>query len=275
MGFHCWDHIRTSWSTSICCGLPFHEKSTHETVIPSWPTSSNLSAMPISFAPCSFTAFGLSPWAWLALCTAFLCWTDCRFLTRKFLFSMPVLWRRVLQAIAYGQASLIASAVKPFYRSWSLPSTLIPIVWIFNAPDSYYLVPVALILSGIFFSGIGVGISPLVYSLLPQGEKRTLYLASWSVAVNLMGALGPFLGGVLAYQLQDVRWEWMGFPITNLQIIFAISAGARIVPMLLLRGVRDTKDTTSRELISQMRRGNLLSYAYNTALFNIASREKS
>ena len=51
--------------------------------------------------------------------TAFLCWTDCRFLTRKFLFSMPVLWRRVLQAIAYGQASLIASAVKPFYRSWS------------------------------------------------------------------------------------------------------------------------------------------------------------
>ena len=156
-----------------------------------------------------------------------------------------------------------------------VPSTLIPIVWIFNAPDSYYLVPVALILSGIFFSGIGVAISPLVYSLLPQGEKRTLYLASWSVAVNLMGALGPFLGGVLAYQLQDVHWEWMGFPITNLQIIFAISAGARIVPVLLLRGVRDTKDTTSRELISQMRRGNLLSYAYNTALFNIASREKT
>ena len=111
-----------------------------------------------------------------------------------------------------------------------VPSTLIPFVWIFNIPDSYYLVPVALVLSGIFFSGIGVAISPLVYSLLPQGEKRTLYLASWSVAVNLMGALGPFLGSVLAYQLQDVHLELMGFPITNLQIIFAISAGARGFP---------------------------------------------
>ena len=113
-----------------------------------------------------------------------------------------------------------------------LPSTLIPIVWIFNAPDSYYLVPVALILSGIFFSGIGVGISPLVYSLLPQGEKRTPGLASWSVAVKLNGCTRLLLGGVLAYQLQDVRWEWMpGFPITNLQIIFAISAGAQWIAL--------------------------------------------
>ena len=156
-----------------------------------------------------------------------------------------------------------------------VPSTLIPFVWSFNVQDSYYLVPVALVLSGIFFSGIGVAISPLVYSLLPQGEKRTLYLASWSVAVNLMGALGPFLGGVLAYQLQDGHLELMGFPITNLQIIFAISAGARIVPILLLRGVQNTKDTSSRELISQIRRGNLLSYAYNAALFNIANREQT
>ena len=156
-----------------------------------------------------------------------------------------------------------------------VPSTLVPFVWIFNVPDSYYLVPVALVLSGVFFSGIGVAISPLVYSLLPKGEKRTLYLASWSVAVNLMGALGPFLGSLLAYQLQDVHLELMGFPITNLQIIFAISAGARIVPILLLRGVHNTKDTSSRELISQIRRGNLLSYAYNTALFNIANREQT
>lgn len=156
-----------------------------------------------------------------------------------------------------------------------VPSLFIPLVWMFNAPDAYYLVPVALVLSGIFFSGIGVGISPLVYSLLPQGEKRTLYLASWSVAVNLMGAIGPLLGSVLALKLENVHFELLGIPITNLQVIFVLSALVRIVPIMLLRGVRDSKETSSRELISQMRRGNLLSYAYNATIFNLANAEET
>ncbi len=154
-----------------------------------------------------------------------------------------------------------------------VPSAFIPFVWMLNSPESYYLVPVALVMSGIFFSGIGVGISPLVYSLLPQGEKRTLYLASWSVAVNLMGALGPFLGSVLSHQLHGVQFEIMGIPIANLQIVFAISAVVRIIPIWLLRRVSDAKGTSSLELISQMRRGNLLSYAYNATLFNLANAE--
>ncbi len=154
-----------------------------------------------------------------------------------------------------------------------VPAGLIPFVWIFNAPGAYYLVPVALVLSGVCFSGIGVGASPLVYSLLPQGEKRSLYLASWSVSVNLMGALGPLLGGALAYRLQDIHFLVLGIPIGNLQLIFAISALISIVPMFLLRRVHDSKETSSRDLISQMRRGNLLSYAYNATIFNLANAE--
>ena len=154
-----------------------------------------------------------------------------------------------------------------------VPAGMIPLVWILNAPGAYYLVPVALVLSGICFSGIGVGVSPLVYSLLPQGEKRTLYLASWSVSVNLMGALGPLFGSMLAYRLQDIHLQALGIPIGNLQIIFAISALSRIVPMFLLRRVNESKETSSRDLISQMRRGNLLSYAYNATIFNLANAE--
>ena len=65
-----------------------------------------------------------------------------------------------------------------------------------------------------------------------------------------------------------------GVPITNLQIIFAISAGARSFPSSPTRRAGHQRYDISW-LISQMRRGNLLSYAYNTALFNIASREKT
>ena len=43
--------------------------------------------------------------------------------------------------------------------------------------------------------------------------------------------------------------------------------------MIALRGVSDSKQTSSRELLSQMRRGNLLSYAYNATVYNLAKAE--
>jgi|APSaa5957512622_1039677.scaffolds.fasta_scaffold12315_2 MFS family permease len=163
---------------------------------------------------------------------------------------------------------------KPVLQILLIPATLTPFIWIFNRPDFYYLVPLALFLSGIIFPGIGVGITPLLYGLLPEGERRTFYMASWSVSVNLMGALGPLAGSFLAHFLQDVDFSLLGFPIGNLQIIFAISAAARFLPILILRGVRDTKGVSSRHLLSQMLRGNLLSYAYNAVVYNIATAEK-
>ena len=80
---------------------------------------------------------------------------------------------------------------RPVLQILMTPAAFLPLVWAFNQPGAYHLIPVALVLSGILFSGIGVGINPLLYGLLPQGEKRTMYLATWSVTVNLMGALGP------------------------------------------------------------------------------------
>ena len=162
---------------------------------------------------------------------------------------------------------------KPVLQILMIPATLTPFLWIFNSPDFYYLIPAALFLSGIFFPGIGVSINPLLYGLLPQGEQRTVYLASWSVAVNFLGALGPLTGSLLARYLQGIEFSLLGFSIGNLQIIFAISAAARILPIILLRGLRQSKGISSRTLLSQMLRGNLLSYAYNAVVYNMATTE--
>ena len=156
-----------------------------------------------------------------------------------------------------------------------VPACLLPLIWAFNQPGSYYLVPVALILSGILFSGISVGINPLLYGLLPTGQQRTIYLATWSVSVNLMGALGPLLGGILVFQLKDLQFSVLGVPMGNLQVVFALSALIRLVPLLILRGVYDKKGTTSRSLLSRMLRGNVLSYAYNATIFSLATAEST
>ncbi len=162
---------------------------------------------------------------------------------------------------------------RPVLQILLIPATLVPFVWVFNAEGQYQLVPVALFLSGVLLSGIGLSITPLLFGLLPEGRQRTFYLASWSVTVSLMGAMGPLIGSLLARYLQDVHLQLLGYPVGNLQIIFAISGLGGLVPVVLLRFVRDTKGVSSRNLLSQVFRGNVLSYTYNSALYSLATAE--
>lgn len=176
------------------------------------------------------------------------------------------------------------------YRTWSglvdrfgskavlqillVPASLLPLLWIFNRPDSHYLVPVAMVFSGILLSGITVSITPMVYGLLPDGDQKAFYLASWSV-VGLVGALGPLVGSYLARVLRDVHTEIFDFPVGNLQLIFLIGVAARLAPIVALNFVRDAKSVPSSGLLSQMLRGNLLSYAYNTIVYGLATSADS
>ena len=162
---------------------------------------------------------------------------------------------------------------RPVLQILMTPAAFLPLIWTFNQPGAYHLVPVALVLSGILFSGIGVGINPLLYGLLPRGERRTMYLATWSVTVNLMGALGPLFGGLLVAQLEGLRFSVFGVPMGDLQVIFALSALVRLVPLFILRTVKDARSATSRSLLSRMLRGNVLSYAYNATIFSLATAE--
>ena len=162
---------------------------------------------------------------------------------------------------------------RPVLQILMTPAAFLPCLWAFNQPEAYHLVPVALVISGILFSGIGVGINPLLYGLLPQGERRTMYLATWSVTVNLMGALGPLFGGLLVAQLEGLRFYVFGVPMGDLQIIFALSTLTRLAPLFILRTVKDARSATSRSLLSRMLRGNVLSYAYNATIFSLATAE--
>ena len=99
---------------------------------------------------------------------------------------------------------------KPVLQILMVPAALIPFGWILNEPGHYYFVPISLFAAGFVFSGIGVAITPLQYSLLPEGELRPYYLACWSAVVNLMAAGGPLLGGLLALYLRDTEVAFLG-----------------------------------------------------------------
>ncbi|MEE2657014.1 MAG: MFS transporter [Candidatus Latescibacterota bacterium] len=162
---------------------------------------------------------------------------------------------------------------KPVLQILMLPTTFIPVIWVLNEPGAYYLVPVALVISGILFSGILVSVTPLLSGLAPKGERRPFYLASWSATVNLLGALGPLTGSYLVLHLEDVTLVIHGFELGSLQLIFLLSAVARVPALLLLGFVSDRSTISSRHLLNHLFRGNLLSYTFNNTVFSLAGRE--
>ena len=163
---------------------------------------------------------------------------------------------------------------KPVLQLIMVPAVGIPVLWVFNEPGAYYLVPVALVVSGALLSGVAVAVTPLLYSLAPEGERRPYYLATWSASVNLLGAVGPLLGSYLTRLLEGVEVDLAGYSLTHLQLIFLVSAGARVVPILLLQLVVDKSTVSSRRLLASLLRGNFLSYSYNTAVYNLATGEQ-
>ncbi|MBT6147738.1 MAG: MFS transporter, partial [Gemmatimonadetes bacterium] len=163
---------------------------------------------------------------------------------------------------------------KPVLQILMVPATFIPIIWVFNTPEFFWFVPVALCVSGLLFSGILVSVTPLLYGLVPAGSQRPHYLATWSASVNLLGALGPAASAVLVRYLDGMTLQLGGLTITHLQIIFLISAVCRLPALVLLSRVSDRSSITSRHLLSHMFQGNLLSYTYNTAVYSVASRQE-
>lgn len=161
---------------------------------------------------------------------------------------------------------------KPVLQLLFLPAAVLPVLWALNQPGAHYFVPIAMVLAGVLFSGAGVAGSPLLYTLLPAGSQRPYYMAAWSTAINLVGALGPMIGSFLALYLHGTQIHAGGFTFGNLQIIFFIAFAAQLLPFPFLYFLHDRRSTlSSRALLSALVRGNVLGYVYNATIFGLAS----
>ncbi len=165
---------------------------------------------------------------------------------------------------------------KPVIQILLIPGALNAFLWGLCQPGSHAMVAIAMFLSGLIMGGINLGVTPLQYALLPKEnqDQRVAYLASWSTTINLLYAAGPLLGGILVASLSDIRFTVGGFLIQDINLIFFLSGIMRFVPLFLLRPVQDTRSISTQQLLSNMFRGNLLSYTFNYIVFNVAKAEE-
>lgn len=156
-----------------------------------------------------------------------------------------------------------------------VPSLLTPLLWTLNRPDNYYLLPVALGINGVIFAGSMVSVNALLYGIVPRGRDRTAYFAGWSCSLLLANAIAPLVGSTLVKAFASVRFTLLGYPVGSLQIVFLVSAVGMIVPNILLRAVEDRKQTTPRELIGRIGRGNLFSYLYGALVYDWTQSDRT
>lgn len=154
-----------------------------------------------------------------------------------------------------------------------VPSMLAPLMWACATPRTYaLLVPLACAVHGLTVAAIVVAVSALLYKSVPAGRENSAYFAVWTAFFALGAGLGPLFGGMLRRTIPELSLQLGGAPISSLQIVFGVAAALSLVGVVLAYFIREEGSVSPRYLLTQFR-GNLLSFAYNYALFHVARRE--
>ncbi|ATB39859.1 hypothetical protein CYFUS_005307 [Cystobacter fuscus] len=137
---------------------------------------------------------------------------------------------RMLAAPLWGKL-IDRLGAQPVVVLCSLILGLLPLVWLF--PTATFLWPLILdaLLAGVLWGGHNLAIFALPLAVAPR-QGRPFYLAAFSTAAGLSYALASSVGGALASAL-PTEFTLGGHVWANLQVLFALSAVARLCAALL------------------------------------------
>jgi len=141
---------------------------------------------------------------------------------------------------------------KPVIIVSGLVLVAVPFVWILAVPGAYY-VPVMLahMLTGAFMAGAGLSQFNILIKLSPR-EGRSVYLALFSAITGIFGAVSPVLGGALSNMMKNVSFSVSGYSVSNLHIIFLISAGIQAATMVFILKVHEQGAATPVAVVLQL-----------------------
>lgn len=163
---------------------------------------------------------------------------------------------------------------KPLAQLLMVPGMIAPLLWVFTGRETYqWLIPVANVLGGFAGAGLTVAMGSLLYKVVPQGVENSVHFATWTGLSATAAALGPLVGG----SFRDALPEQLvvgGLQISPLQMIFGASGLLCLVPLMIAALIVEPEATSPRYLLGQFR-GNLLSFAWNFALYQVARDDET
>ena len=129
---------------------------------------------------------------------------------------------------------------------------VVPFLWILAVPGKYYLpVLLAHILSGAFMAGAALSQFNILIKLSPK-EGRSVYLALFAAITGIVGAAAPIVGGSLSNMLGNFSVTILNYNVSNLHVIFIISAVLQAGTIFFILKVKEPAASTPVAVIMQL-----------------------
>lgn len=141
---------------------------------------------------------------------------------------------------------------KPLLLLCSLGGGAIPILWLLASPENYWILWPIHVLTGIFWSGIGLASSHLLMGTAPRQNSGT-YFAVFAGITGLAGAVAPIVGGMTAGLLASLEFPAGPIHVSSLHWIFLVTTGLRLASLAVFRSVPAARDMPQREVLQKLR----------------------
>lgn len=109
--------------------------------------------------------------------------------------------------------------------------------WFFAAAGSFLQQPLVILLhitSGIAWAGINISLLNIPYEYTPD-EGKTVYLGFNAALSGLVGFISSMIASWMVGRMENFRGSFFGVPITQFQIIFAISGTLTVIAGIYIR----------------------------------------
>jgi MFS family permease len=130
----------------------------------------------------------------------------------------------------------------------------LPLLWVFATPGFLAPIWVDAVLTGIFWSGINISLSNMLFSLSEGKPLKESYFAVFSFFSGLCAFGASLLGGMFAQGLKEFHWSFGGYAFINFHILFTLTTMFRFVSLLLLRRVREPQARSTAEALRAINR---------------------
>lgn len=156
---------------------------------------------------------------------------------------------------------------RPILLLCAAPAILLNILWIFNTPDQYWLIPIIFFVLGITTAGIGVALPNLLMGV-STGQHSAGYISVYQIVLGLTGFVAPLLGSTVIYVFGRFPLEVFGMPIRQYHVLFGLASLLSILPLFSITRLYESQGKTALFILGNMVRVNPLRLAINILAYH-------
>ncbi|MDP8262973.1 MAG: MFS transporter [Candidatus Ancaeobacter aquaticus] len=130
---------------------------------------------------------------------------------------------------------------------------LTPFIWLFALPKMYIIpIIVAFTITSAFTAGATLTQNNILIKLSPE-QGRSIYFGLFASVVGIIGGVAPVIGGYLASILGNFSFTLGAYQVTNLHMIFIISAFLQMITIFFILKVKEPEAAAPYTVIMQLK----------------------